>query len=388
MSRSELYNRFRHTRNIQHMVIVCQCCEPLFVFNGLWRWSLWFRALSCHVQNFTVVSDIHEIYSTWSSFVSVVNHCLFSTVCGGGVCGFALFRHGGGWIHGEWRLGKFVTTLWYDCIFEIDWQVGSQRCCHAGALAELACVWILENLLTSHSAFAFNRLSAERSVGIRDASNSLEVYWHVWCLLFILLICLTGSILTWFGMFGAENAFVIPTICDLSMCCCCNYSFWLCFRGYAAMFDAWLFTFVWQAVSWHDLACLVHRMLLMVHCKHVWFEHLMLTLLQEVYCHVWCLFIDICLPGGVLTWFGMFRLRLWHDLAWFVPGAILKGGQDTTRARKSPENKCEGFLHGSLSRVGKITLPIHPDNPHLTTFTQHVMVGITRSKVIFFCGSI
>ena len=142
--------------------------------------------------------------------------------------------------------------------------------------------------------------------------------------------------------------------------------------------------FVWQAVSWHDLACLVHRMLLMVHCKHLWFEHLMLTLLQEVYCHVWCLFIDICLPGGVLTWFGMFRLRLWHDLAWFVPGAILKGGQDTTRARKSPENKCEGFLHGSLSRVGKITLPIHPDNPHLTTFTQHVMVGITRSKVILW----
>ena len=46
MSRSELYNRCRHTRNIQHMVIVCQCCEPLFVFNGLWRWTLWLRALS------------------------------------------------------------------------------------------------------------------------------------------------------------------------------------------------------------------------------------------------------------------------------------------------------------------------------------------------------
>ena len=40
------------------------------------------KALSCHVQNFTIVADIHEIYSTWSSFVSVVNHCLFSTVCG------------------------------------------------------------------------------------------------------------------------------------------------------------------------------------------------------------------------------------------------------------------------------------------------------------------
>ena len=80
-----------------------------------------------------------------------------------------------------------------------------------------------------------------------------------------------------------------------------------------------------------------------------------------------------------------------------VTGAILKGGQDTTRARKMPENKCEGFLHGSLSRVGmirrviqvaQITLPIHPDNPHLTTTTRHVMVGITRSKVIFYIHEI
>ena len=28
------------------MVIVCQCCEPLFVVNGLWRWSLWLCPLS------------------------------------------------------------------------------------------------------------------------------------------------------------------------------------------------------------------------------------------------------------------------------------------------------------------------------------------------------
>ena len=28
------------------MVIVCQCCEPLFVLNGLRRWSLWLCALS------------------------------------------------------------------------------------------------------------------------------------------------------------------------------------------------------------------------------------------------------------------------------------------------------------------------------------------------------
>ena len=70
----------------------------------------------------------------------------------------------------------------------------------------------------------------------------------------------------------------------------------------------------------------------------------------------------------------MFRLR--HNCVLlsqtFVPGAILKGGQDTTKACKIPENKCEGFLHGSLSRVGmirrniqvaQIALPIHPDNP-------------------------
>ena len=70
MSHSELYNRFRHTGNIQHMVMVCQCCEPLFVLK----------------------------------------------VCGGGVSGYALFCHGGGWIHGEWRLGKFVTTLWQEVV--------------------------------------------------------------------------------------------------------------------------------------------------------------------------------------------------------------------------------------------------------------------------------
>ena len=42
--------------------------------------------------------------------VSFVNDCLFLTSRGGGVCGFALCRHGGGWIHGDWRLGKDVTT--------------------------------------------------------------------------------------------------------------------------------------------------------------------------------------------------------------------------------------------------------------------------------------
>ena len=157
---------------------------------------------------------------------------------------------------------------------------------------------------------------------------------------------LTGGILTWFGMFGAENAsrYALQCICDLSMCCCCNYSLWLCFRGYAAMFDAWLFIFVWQVVSWHDLACLVHRMLL-----------------------------DICLPGGVLAWFGMICARCYTE-----------GRAGRNKSTQQSRKQVWRFLHGSLSRVGKIILPIHPDNPHLTTTTRHVMVGITRSKVILF----
>ena len=84
----------------------------------------------------------------------------------------------------------------------IDWQVGSQRCFHVGALAELASVWLSANFLTSYSAFGFNRLSAERSVGIRDgwtlwgSTDMFDAFclsywyvdrwypgmiWHVWC---------------------------------------------------------------------------------------------------------------------------------------------------------------------------------------------------------------
>ena len=201
-----------------------------------------------------------------------------------------------------------------------------------------------------------NRLSAERSVGIEmvrtlwrstDMFDALCLsYWYVW----------QGVSGHDFGMFGAENAFVIPTICDLSMCCCCNYSFWTLLQGVCC--HVWcLIIYICLTggiLTW--FGCLVHRMLLMVHCKHLWFEHLMLTLLQEVYCHVWCLFIDICLPGGVLTWFGMFRLRLWHDLTWFgmiCARCYTEGRAGHNKSTQSPENKCEGFLHGSLSRVGK-----------------------------------
>ena len=95
MSRSELYNRFRHTRNIQHMVIVCQCCEPLFVLNRLWRWSLWLRALSSwrgldswgvetgEICDNTVVWLYHGIM-VWLFFVKDIGrllHCFFGLNC-------------------------------------------------------------------------------------------------------------------------------------------------------------------------------------------------------------------------------------------------------------------------------------------------------------------
>ena len=54
-----------------------------------------------------------------------------------------------------------------------------------------------------------------------------------------------------------------------------------------------------------------------------------------------CLF----LPGGILTCFGMLVLRHVCVLLsqTLVTGAILKRGQDTTRAREIPENKCGGL---------------------------------------------
>ena len=68
-----------------------------------------------------------------------------------------------------------------------------------------------------------------------------------------------------------------------------------------------------------------------------------------LHCHVLaCLFWHVLacflLPGGILTCFGMLVLRHVCVLLsqTLVTGAILKGGQDTTRARKIPENKCGG----------------------------------------------
>ena len=128
MSRSELYNRCRHTRNIQHMVIVCQCCEPLFVF-----------------QRF----------------------------CGGGVCGYALFRHGGGWMHGEWETGEICdnTVVWLyhgimvwlffvkdigrllHCFFWTQLLFGGAVCCMQGMVTNIY-IW---TVFCGHNSFLARR---------------------------------------------------------------------------------------------------------------------------------------------------------------------------------------------------------------------------------------
>ena len=163
------------------------------------------------------------------------------------------------------------------------------------------------------------------------------------------------------------------------------------------MFDALCLSnwYVWQGVSWQDLACLVQRMLLVTHCNAfvIWACVVAATMAFDFH------------SGGLLPclmpvslyifdrWYpdmiwhvccGMFwhvsfcQVVYWHVLAngcvlftWtLLTGAILSSRQDTTRACKNREKKHAGLAGFS-------------DNPYLTTPTQHVMVGIPRSKVIF-----
>ena len=235
--------------------------------------------------------------------------------------------------------------------------------------------------------------------------NALEVYWHVWCLLFIPLIC-------------------------------------------------------WQVVSWHDLACLVQRMLLVTHCNAfvIWACAVAATIafdfpsggLLPCLMPVSLYIFDRWYPDMIwhvccgMFWHVCFcQVVYWHVLAngcvlftWtLLTGAILSSRQDTTRSCKNPEKKDAGLagfemqendvchilkarqrhgaratcalqyhtffpsadsicwdLFGLFQRTFSTSLdlfllPVHgiklDDNPHLTTPTQHVMVGITRSKVIF-----
>ena len=217
--------------------------------------------------------------------------------------------------------------------------------------------------------------------------------------------------------------------------------FWLFFRRYAAMFDACLFIYVWQVISWHDLACLVSCWL-----KHFW---------QAVCRHVLAGLISENASGGPLPCFGMFVSARWYtDMFWQMVVScllehfwqVLYWVADRTRQdhAKIQKKRMAGLLVLRCQRTMVATSwthdkdmehewPVHSntkhsfhqltafveirlvsssenvqsqgiqtnplyfawplsapgpwkkldDNPHLTTPTQHVMVGITRSKVIF-----
>ena len=189
---------------------------------------------------------------------------------------------------------------------------------------------------------------------------------------------LTGGILTWFGMFGAEKC--------ISFTHCNAFVIWACAVAATIAFDfasggmlPCLYLF-WQVVSWHDLACLVHRMLLMVHCKRLWFEHLMLLSLAFDFasggilaCFDACLLIYVCQVVS-LTWFGMFRLR--HVLCFAFANTCARcytegrAGHKQEHA-KSPEKQVCGVSSWFLSRLGKNTTSNSPwqpppDNHHPT----------------------
>ena len=137
MSRSELYNGFRHTGNIQHMVIVCQCCEPLFVvmrsfvmaeagFMGSGDWGnlcqhcgkrcslsktlvgscIAFFGLNCCLAGRSVAckaADIsNALINTYSSVPSAVagmvrNMCIWTVFCGHNWFLARRFWHYSGW---------------------------------------------------------------------------------------------------------------------------------------------------------------------------------------------------------------------------------------------------------------------------------------------------
>ena len=69
----------------------------------------------------------------------------------------------------------------------------------------------------------------------------------------------------------------------------------------------------------------------------------------------------VCFPGFFLPWP--------HHVSFHFFPFTSKSRQDTTRSCKNPEKGMAELL---------------VLNPHLTTTTRHVMVGITRSKVISF----
>ena len=93
----------------------------------------------------------------------------------------ALFRHGGGWIHGEWRLGKFVTTLWYDCIMVSCCGCSLSKTLVGSCIAffptcQVRVVRFYVSLFSSSFSFSFSSASSSVSLSCCDSVCSV---WHV-----------------------------------------------------------------------------------------------------------------------------------------------------------------------------------------------------------------
>ena len=126
-----------------------------------------------------------------------------------------------------------------------------------------------------------------------------------------LLTCLMPSVYAnwyvdrWYpdmvGHVWCRECFIVIWACAVAAT-----SFWLSFRRSTAMFDAYLFIYVWQVVSWHDLACLESCCL-----KHFW---------KAVCRHVLASLISENVLGGPLPCFGMF---IWACFGMFVSAMVL-----------------------------------------------------------------
>ena len=125
---------------------------------------------------------------------------------------------------------------------------------------------------------------------------------------------------------------------------------------YLYMFDRWYPDMIWHV--WCPVGSNTSDRRSADTFWQVWFP----KTLQVVHCHVYVLFVQTLLPGGILS-----------------------SRQGTTRSCKNPEKKDGGLACFEIA-LPIFLLPVHgiklDDNSHLTTPTQHVMVGITRSKVI------
>ena len=169
---------------------------------------------------------------------------------------------------------------------------------------------------------------------------------------------LTGGILTWFGMFGAENASsdALQCICDLSMRRCCRKNFWPCFTSSTDMFDFCFLVYVWQVVSWHVLACLSMRRC----CKNFWPCFRWST---DMFDFCFLLYVWQVVSWHVLACLSMRRCCCFHICLTGV--LLMSSGQEMTSVQQiAKKDLSDG--RGSLKASWITRRQPSPDNLHPT----------------------